>query len=450
MAIKDFRYHISLYVIVPVIFAGIAFLSALLTFLVAQHYHRLGQDGSLQVHLWALLFALGSFFCGLVVTRLLLLPVKRFMQRAHDIPVIARPEDEQYLRKKIDEIKHFETVFERVEDVLSKLDARQMFPEIIGDSRVMRGLLRRVQMVAPTDSTVLILGESGTGKELVASSIHRNSRRKEHPFIKLNCVAIPPDLLESELFGHEKGAFTGATARKPGKFELANGGTIFLDEIGDMPLGLQAKILRVIQEKEFDRVGGTRTIQVDVRIICATNKDLSRMVAEGTFREDLYYRINVFALQLPALRDRREDIPLLVDDFLSRTAPDVQVASAALQMMIGYAWPGNVRELQNTVERAAVLSQGGDITVAHLPEAITRSFNPNSFVPATDTNDGDGDLSLDDKLKAIEKGMIIEALKECQGVQVRAAEGLGINQRSLWHRIKKYKIDVTAFKTTKS
>lgn len=173
------------------------------------------------------------------------------------------------------------------------------------------------------------------------------------------------------------------------------------------------------------------------------------MVAEGTFREDLYYRINVFALQLPALRERREDIPLLVDDFLSRTAPDVRVASPALQMMIGYVWPGNVRELQNTVERAAVLSQGGDIAVAHLPEAITRSFNPQSFVPATDPTD-DGDLSLDDRLKAIEKGMIIEALKECQGVQVRAAEGLGINQRSLWHRIKKYQIDVTAFKTTKS
>ncbi|HSO20377.1 MAG TPA: sigma-54 factor interaction domain-containing protein, partial [Desulfosarcina sp.] len=235
MAIRDFRYHISLYIIVPIIFAGIAFLSALLTFLVTQHYHRLGLDGSLQVHLWALLFALVSFGCGVVVTRLLLLPVKRFVKRTNDLPVIARPEDERYRRKQVDEIKHFETVFERVEDVLTKLDARQLFPEIIGDSRVMRGLLRRVQMVAPTDSTVLLLGESGTGKELVASSIHHNSRRKQQPFVKLSCVAIPTELLESELFGHEKGAFTGATARKPGKFELARGGTIFLDEIGDMP-----------------------------------------------------------------------------------------------------------------------------------------------------------------------------------------------------------------------
>ena len=444
MAIKDFRYHISLYVIVPAIFAGIAFLSALLTFLVAQHYHRLGQDGSLQVHLWALLFALISFFCGLVVTRLLLMPVKRFMQRAKDIPVISRPEDEKYRRKQVDEIKHFKNVFERVEDVLTKLDARQLFPEIIGDSRVMRGLLRRVQMVAPTDSTALILGESGTGKELVASSIHQNSRRKQNPFIKINCVAIPPDLLESELFGHEKGSFTGATARKPGKFELAHGGTIFLDEIGDMPLGLQAKILRVIQEKEFDRVGGTRTVQVDVRLICATNKDLLHMVKEGTFREDLYYRINVFALQLPALRERKEDIPLLVDDYLARTIPEIGISSSALQMMIGYDWPGNVRELQNTVERAAVLSQGQEIAITHLPENITRMFNHPLI-----KNEDEKALSIDDKLKKIEKGIIIDALKKTNGIQIRAAELMGINQRSLWHRIKKYQIDAAAFKSDK-
>jgi transcriptional regulator with PAS, ATPase and Fis domain len=327
---------------------------------------------------------------------------------------------------------------------LTKLDARQLFPEIIGDSRVMRGLLRRIQMVAPTDSTVLILGESGTGKELVASSIHRNSRRSQNPFIKLNCVAIPPDLLESELFGHEKGSFTGATARKPGKFELAHGGTIFLDEIGDMPLGLQAKILRVIQEKEFDRVGGTRTVKVDVRLICATNKNLPQMVAEGTFREDLYYRINVFALQLPALRERKEDIPLLVDDFLARTTPEVSISSPALQMMIGYGWPGNVRELQNTVERAAVLSQGQEIVVNHLPESITQLFQ-NAFIE----NEDEKDLSIDDKLKEIEKGVIIDALKKTNGIQIRAAELMGINQRSLWHRIKKYQIDAAAFKSNK-
>jgi DNA-binding NtrC family response regulator len=211
-----------------------------------------------------------------------------------------------------------------------------------------------------------------------------------------------------------------------------------------MPLGLQAKILRVIQEKEFDRVGGTRTVQVDVRLICATNKNLPQMVAEGTFREDLYYRINVFALQLPALRERKEDIPLLVDDFLSRTTPEVSISSPALQMMIGYAWPGNVRELQNTVERAAVLSQGQEIVVNHLPESITRCSN-HAFIE----NEDEKDLSIDDKLKEIEKGMIIDALKKTKGIQIRAAELMGINQRSLWHRIKKYQIDAAAFKSDK-
>jgi len=211
-----------------------------------------------------------------------------------------------------------------------------------------------------------------------------------------------------------------------------------------MPLGLQAKILRVLQEKEFDRVGGTRTVKVDVRIICATNQDLAKMVREGRFREDLFYRINVFALQLPPLRERKEDIPLLVDDFLARTTPAVRVSSEALQRMIGYAWPGNVRELQNTVERAAVLSQGQDIEVTHLPETITRIFDHPVITRQNDTS-----LSLDDKIKAIEKSMIIEALKNTSGIQVRAAEDLGINQRSLWHRIKKYQIDVAALKSNK-
>jgi transcriptional regulator with PAS, ATPase and Fis domain len=442
VAFRDFRYNISLYVIVPVIFAGMAFLSAVLSFQLTLHYHRIGQDGSLQIHLWALVFATISFFCGLVVTRLLLVPVKRFINKANELPVISRPEDEKYRRKQVDEITHFETVFERVEDVLTKLDARQLFPEIIGDSRIMRALLRRVQMVAPTESTVLILGESGTGKELVAGSIHRNSRRKTGPLVKLNCVAIPPELLESELFGHERGAFTGATARKPGKFELANGGTIFLDEIGDMPLSLQAKILRVLQEKEFDRVGGTRTIKVDVRIICATNKNLEQMVQNGTFREDLYYRINVFSIGLPPLRERKEDIPLLVEYFTAQISESCSASSAALQTMLGYDWPGNVRELHNTVERAAVLSEGGTIESTHLPDKLIGQFGYRILGNPTDAQS----FSIDEKLKEMEKGMILDALRKTEGIQVRAAEMMGINQRSLWHRIKKYQIDATAFK----
>jgi transcriptional regulator with PAS, ATPase and Fis domain len=441
VAIKNVRYHISLYVIVPVIFAGIAFLSAVLTFQLTVLAHKSGGDPGARIYLLALALATGAYVCGLVVIRLIVVPVKHFIDKASEMPVIASQDKERYRRKQVDEIKHFAQVFERVEDVLSKLDARQLFPELIGDSRVMRALLRRVTQVAPTDTTVLILGESGTGKELVATSIFDNSRRKHQPFIKLNCVAIPPELLESELFGHEKGAFTGAAGRKPGKFELADGGTIFLDEIGDMPLNVQAKILRVLQEKEFDRVGGTRTVKVDVRIICATNKNLEKMVAEGTFREDLYYRINVFALRLPPLRERKEDIPLLVERFLTRISEKASISADALQTLIGHDWPGNVRELQNTIERAVVLSEGGEIGPRHLPEGMTGALERHREPPAAD-----GRGSIDDQLREIEKSMIIDALRRTHGIQVRAAELMGINQRSLWHRIKKYGIDATAFR----
>jgi transcriptional regulator with PAS, ATPase and Fis domain len=439
---KDVRYHFSLYVIVPVIFAGIALLSSILTFELTLHLHKAGSAFS-RIYLLALALTAGAAVCGLVVTRLIVMPVKRFIEKADTLPVIAGGggDSERYRRKQVDEIEHFAQVFERVEDVLSKLDARQLFPEIIGESRVMRALLRQVVKVAPTDSTVLILGESGTGKELVATSIFENSRRRNRPFIKLNCLAIPPELMESELFGHEKGAFTGATARKPGKFELADGGTLFLDEIGDMPFDVQGKILRVLQEKEFDRVGGTRPIKVDVRIICATNKSLEPMVAEGRFREDLYYRINVFALHLPRLRERKEDIPQLVDKFLSRISPEAAISPAALQTLIGHHWPGNVRELQNTIERAAVMSEGRVIDLPHLPEPLVARHEPAYRPPP------DGECqSIDDRLREIEKSMIIDALKRTNGVQVRAAALMGINQRSLWHRIKKYAIDASAFK----
>lgn len=307
----------------------------------------------------------------------------------------------------------------------------------------MRGLLSLIRKVSPTDSTVLVLGESGTGKELVATSIHENSQRKTKPFIKLNCAAIPAELLESELFGHEKGAFTGATKFKPGKFDMADGGTIFLDEIGDMPLNLQAKILRVLQEQEFYRVGGSRTIKVDVRIIASTNKNLERMVREGTFREDLFYRLNVFTLHLPPLRERKEDIPLLVDHFLQNVAKKVDISSVALQMLVAFSWPGNIRELQNIIESAAVIAENGYIEPAQLPGKITAAFNSSSpmdlKLPVN--------IPLDERLREIEKSMILEALRKTGGVQVRATELLGINQRSLWHRIKKLNIDVKGIKS---
>jgi transcriptional regulator with GAF, ATPase, and Fis domain len=297
--------------------------------------------------------------------------------------------------------------------------------------------------VSPTDSTVLILGESGTGKELIAASICEHSLRKGKPFVKINCVAIPENLLESELFGYEKGAFTGATSQKIGKFELATGGTIFLDEIGDMPLTTQAKLLRVLQEKEFERVGGNRTIKVDVRFIIATNKNLPEMVRQGQFRDDLYYRINVFSIVLPPLRDRKEDIPYLVDYFLEKNPKQVQIAPEALQVITGYSWPGNIRELQNTIERAAVLTENGTVESVHLPAHIIGAMTTDSSLYGQPSLNS---LTVDDRLDEIEKGLIIEALARTGGVQVRAAELLGINQRSLWHRIKKHSIDTESLK----
>jgi transcriptional regulator with PAS, ATPase and Fis domain len=278
----------------------------------------------------------------------------------------------------------------------------------------------------------------------VATSIHDNSERKDKPFIKLNCAAIPEELLESELFGHEKGAFTGASKFKPGKFDMANGGSLFLDEIGDMPFNLQAKVLRILQEQEFYRVGGSRTIKVDVRIIASTNKNLEKMVHEGSFREDLFYRLNVFTLHMPPLRERKEDIPLLVDNFLENAPKKVEISSVALQMLVAFSWPGNIRELQNTIESASVIAENGYIEPAQLPGKITGAFNnPDQSDIRIPTN-----IPLDERLREIEKGMIIEALRKTGGVQVRATELLGINQRSLWHRIKKHNIDVKGMKNT--
>jgi len=325
---------------------------------------------------------------------------------------------------------------------LSKVEAQELFPGIVGQSRIMREVFAQVIKVAPTDSTVLIMGESGTGKELVASGIYEHSMRRGKPFVKINCVAIPESLLESELFGHEKGAFTGATSQTVGKFEVANSGTLFLDEIGDMTLATQAKILRVLQEKEFERVGGTATIKVDVRFVIATNKNLAEMVKQGLFREDLYYRINVFSIYLPPLRERKEDIPQLIEYILEKKHKPIKLSHEATQMIAGYSWPGNVRELMNTIERAVVLTETGLIEPANLPANVT-SLMENHIFQTSQTNNS---LTIDKRLEEIEKGLIIEALTRTGGVQVKAAELLGINQRSLWHRIRKYGIDTESFK----
>ncbi len=439
---KQSRFYISLYVIIPFIFTGFTIFAAIVSFRLTKYGMLHGLDPARPVFWFILVIGLLAYAAGFALVRIILKPVERFVEKAANIPTLSVPKKAGKKDWSVDRIQQFSNVFDRVTSVLSRMDARHFFPSIIGESMAMRGLLSLIRKVSPTDSTVLILGESGTGKELVANSLHDNSNRQDKPFIKLNCAAIPAELLESELFGHEKGAFTGATKFKPGKFDMADGGTIFLDEIGDMPFNLQAKILRVLQEKEFYRVGGSRTIRIDVRIVASTNKNLEKMVQEGTFREDLFYRLNVFTLHLPPLRERKEDIPLLVDHFLQNISQKVDISSVALQMLVAFTWPGNIRELKNTIESAAVLAENGYIEPAQLPNKITAAFNNSSQLDfKLPVN-----LPLDDRLREIEKGMIIEALRKTGGVQVRATELLGINQRSLWHRIKKHNIDVRSIK----
>ncbi|HUS57074.1 MAG TPA: sigma-54 dependent transcriptional regulator [Planctomycetota bacterium] len=348
-----------------------------------------------------------------------------------------------------------------------RLKKRYAFSNIIGNSGPMQEVFALINKVINTDVTVLICGESGTGKELVAQAVHNHSLRRERPFVKLNCVAIPEGLLESELFGHEKGAFTGATGMKMGKFEMANTGTIFLDEIGDMTLSTQAKILRVLQEREFERVGGTKTVKIDVRVIAATNKDLAQAVHERSFREDLFFRLNVFSIHMPPLRQRKEDVPALVEQFLKtnrRASPHplrrkddqpcvvdtdldegngpVTVSREAMDLLTEYNWPGNVRELENCIQRAVVMAEGDSIGPECLPLHIQNLGKKHRF----HVQSAQG--SIDQTLENIEKQLIIEALRETAGLQSKAAKNLGITERSLWHRVKKLGIDVMRIKNS--
>ena len=317
------------------------------------------------------------------------------------------------------------------------------YNRIIAVSPPMQNVIKAIKRLSQTDSTILVTGETGTGKSFLSGNIHFNSPRRNKPFVGVNCANIPETLLESELFGHAKGAFTGADKTRTGRFEQAGGGTLFLDEFCELSLGLQAKILRAIEQKSFERLGSNKTIQADTRIIAATNRDIEALVRMGKFREDLYYRINVLRIHMPPLRERKEDIPLLVDYFLQNLSKQVDISSVALQMIMAYGWPGNIRELKNVIESASVIAENGFIEPAQLPAKITGVFNnsDNNRVSLPAAN-----LPLDERLKEIEKSMIIEALRKTGGVQVRATELLGINQRSLWHRIKKYGIDVKGIK----
>ncbi len=309
---------------------------------------------------------------------------------------------------------------------------RYHFASLIGKSRAMQEVFALIEQVAGSRSTVMVYGKSGTGKELVAKAVHYNSPRADKPFVAVNCAAIPAELLESELFGHEKGSFTGAIATKVGKFELATGGSLFLDEVGSMRLDLQAKILRALQEREVERVGGTRTIKIDVRVIAATNRDLKRAVEEGAFREDLYYRLNVVPITLPDLKDRQEDVPLLANHFVQQFAKESisevrEISKEAMAILLAYSWPGNVRELENAIERAVTLGRGQTILPADLPPNLVSGTNPLEKIMAREA-------SLED----LERDYIAMILRRTRGHQIRAASILGIDRRTLYRKIRRY------------
>ena len=312
------------------------------------------------------------------------------------------------------------------------LNAYSLAPNIVGESAGMKKIFSLIDKVSASSSTVLILGESGTGKELVATTIHYRSGRKNKPLIKVNCSTLPEGLIESELFGHERGAFTGAIKRRPGRFELADGGTIFLDEVGDLPPSTQAKILRVMQERQFERIGGTETLTVDVRVIAATNRNLEEEVKTGRFREDLYYRLNVIPIVLPPLRERKEDIPALIEFFMDKyrknLSKNVRLSKEAADMILKHDYPGNVRELENTIERCITLATSEMIGKDELPSAIAMGQRTRS-------------LLLSDVTAEAEKNHIISVLRATQGGKTKAAEILGISRKTLWEKINAYGIN---------
>ncbi|HVZ80523.1 MAG TPA: nif-specific transcriptional activator NifA [bacterium] len=340
--------------------------------------------------------------------------------------------------------KEKEDLLEENRELHSELKGKYKLDNIVGSSKSMVEVYKAVQRVAPTRTTVIIRGESGTGKELIARAVHYNSPRASKPFIKVSCAALPETLLESELFGHEKGSYTGASELVKGRFELADGGTLFLDEIGDISQATQVKLLRVLQEKKFERVGGTKTLSVDVRIIAATNRNLEKAIAEGKFREDLYYRLNVVPVFLPSLRDRREDVPLLLNHFIdkynSENGARFKATPEVVAHLMNYPWPGNVRELENMVERMCVMAKGQSITLEDIPVPLEVSSHlpPSSMEggPSLRPAPGGGFTTLTE----VEKMKVMEAMEKCGGVQAKACKLLGITPRQLGYKLKKYKI----------
>ncbi len=345
---------------------------------------------------------------------------------------LMKPIDLDQLDNRIEKALKTRALEHEVANLRNQLDEKYGLDNMIGSSAVMKRVFEMVRRAAPSPATVLLQGPNGTGKDLVAHALHNLSPRAHGPFLAVNCGAISPNLIESELFGYEKGAFTGAYARKTGAFEAANHGTIFLDEIGELPLAMQVKLLRVLENRSFQRVGGTESVEVDIRVVAATNRDLKEMVAQGTFREDLYYRLNVVDIRLPALKDRRDDIPLLTARFIHELAernhvPVTGITPAAMKLLEAYDWPGNVRELRNTIEKMVVLSVGGQLDVADVPEAMQSPAKTSAVALSSTVTLGEN-----------EKAQILAVLKDVGGNRSKAAQVLGISRRTLYRKLDEY------------
>lgn len=350
---------------------------------------------------------------------------------------LSKPFSNEELLIAIERFFKFQKLHDEVVLLRQSLKEKAGLSGFIGISPAIMDVLDRINAVARTDVPVLILGESGTGKELVANAIHATSERSDKPLVKINCAAIPENLFESELFGHEKGSFTGATSSREGKFEFANGGSIFFDEIADMPLSLQSKLLRVLEDQVVTRIGSNIPIKVDVRTICATSKNLKECIANGTFREDLFYRINVVPIIIPPLRERRDDIPYLIENFLKHFSekynkPGLTISESAYDALLSYNYPGNVRELKHAIERAVILCNSGKIQLKDLPNEISNEILAQ---PCNKNN-----LTLEESIKCFEKQKIIQALKECGWKKIEAANKLGISRKALWKKMKEYNI----------
>ena len=433
---KNRKITVSLYILIPFIFGGITLLSAVVSYHLTVYYLQEGKYAAPEVFWWIVAMVVFTIACSFIIVSLIMKPVVKFLKDSEKIPILSPPPSASPHEVKTDPI-YYKKVFDKITDVLSKVEAKELFPDIVGQSLVMRDLFRQMLKAAPTQATVLISGENGTGKELAATAIYEHSLRKGQPFLKLNCVAIPEGLLESELFGHEKGAFTGAAGPHAGKFEQAQGGTLLLDEVSEIPLNIQAKLLRILQEKVVERLGGRATIPLDVRVLAASNRDLTAWVREGRFREDLYYRLNVFPLNVPPLRQRGADILPLARHFLKAHAGLVGrdgfvLSHSAKAQLTAYEWPGNVRELSNVMQRAMILAASSRIEPENLflpGTQATRQAPPETPVAAPHPA----------QIRDVERAMILATLERLNGSRKETAKELGISERTLRYKLQRYR-----------